>query len=115
MTSLVVDKNLKLGNFAVAFSDLTVQAPGLPIQLVRSYDSRDDRVGDFGPGWQLALSDVRVEKSAILGKFWEEVQQGSFAFPNYCIQTTRANTVTVTFPTGSSGNSGTVATNSRES
>jgi hypothetical protein len=38
--------------------------------VVRSYDSRDPRQGDFGQAWQLSLSDVRIEKSAVLGKFW---------------------------------------------
>ncbi|HMC68701.1 MAG TPA: DUF6531 domain-containing protein, partial [Mycobacteriales bacterium] len=98
--SVFVDKNLKIGTFAFAVTDLTVPVPGLPVQVIRSYDSRDSRDGDFGQGWSLSLSDVRLEKSAVLGKFWAERIEGSYAFPSYCLETTRPEVVTVTFPTG---------------
>src|SRR5438874_8470180 len=98
--SVFVDKNLKIGTFAFSLTDLSVPVPGLPVQVIRSYDSRDSRDGDFGHGWSLSLSDVRLEKSAVLGKFWAERIQGSYAFPSYCLETTRPEVVTVTFPTG---------------
>src|SRR5205085_2038096 len=77
--SVFVDKNLKIGTFAFAVTDLTVPVPGLPVQVIRSYDSRDSRDGDFGRGWSLSISDVRLEKTALLGKFWGERIQGSYA------------------------------------
>ena len=42
--SVVVDKQLKVGVFAVALTDLVLPAPALPIAVTRSYDTRD---GDF--------------------------------------------------------------------
>jgi choice-of-anchor A domain-containing protein/RHS repeat-associated protein len=98
--AVVVDKNQKVGNFAISFNDLTVGSPGLPITVKRSYDSKDARVGDFGRSWQLSLGNVRIEKSAVLGKFWEVAEQGSVFFPTYCLRTTRPTIVTATFPTG---------------
>jgi RHS repeat-associated protein len=95
--SAVVTGDLKLGNFSLSFSDLNVPVAGLPIQVTRTYDSRDPRTGDFGAGWQLGVSNVRVEKSVVLGANWDEsVTQGFL--PTYCIQPTRAPLVTVTFP-----------------
>src|SRR5256885_5235469 len=79
---------------------MTVPVPGLPVQVIRSYDSRDGRDGDFGHGWSLSLSDVRLEKTVVLGKFWGETIKGGYAFPSYCLDATRPNVVTVTFPTG---------------
>jgi len=96
---VVVQKNLKIGNVALAFTDATV-ALGLPITLVRSYDSRDTTQGDFGAGWNLSLRNVRVEKTVPIGKFWKETQEGYFAFPSYCLKPTKANVVSITFPNG---------------
>ena len=98
--SVIVDKNLKIGTFAFSVTDMTVPVPGLPVQVIRSYDSRDARDGDFGHGWSLSLSDVRLEKTVVLGKFWGERIKGGYAFPSYCLDATRPNVVTVTFPTG---------------
>ncbi|MDQ3907492.1 MAG: DUF6531 domain-containing protein, partial [Acidobacteriota bacterium] len=95
--SVVVDKNLKVGNFMLAFTDLTVPLPGLSIDVVRSYDSRDKRTGDFGAGWTLALRNVRVEKSRVLGRDWFETKSNTF-IPNYCLEAARPHIVTVTFP-----------------
>jgi hypothetical protein len=56
----------------LAFNDLSVSLAGLPIQVSRSYDSRDKRKGDFGVGWTLGIKNVRLEKSGIIGKAWVE-------------------------------------------
>ena len=96
---VVVHKNLKIGNVSLTFTDATIAA-GLPITLVRSYDSRDMAQGDFGAGWNLSLRNVRVEKTVPIGKFWQETQEGYVAFPSYCLKPTRANVVSITFPNG---------------
>jgi RHS repeat-associated protein len=98
--SVIVDKNLKIGTFAFSVTDMTVPVPGLPVQVIRSYDSRDTRDGDFGHGWSLSVSDVRLEKTAVLGKSWAERIEGDYRLPRYCLAPTRPDVVTVTFPTG---------------
>ena len=97
--SAVVEGELKLGNFSVAFTDLSVPVMGLPIDITRTYDSRDKRVGDFGHGWNLGVRNVRVEKSGRLGRFWEQTRS-SGPFPTYCVRTTKPTFVTITFPSG---------------
>jgi len=97
--SAVVRDNLKVGNFSVSFVDLEVPVAGLPIRVTRTYDSRDKGVGDFGFGWRLDLSTMRVGESRTPGLEWRgTASQG--AFPTYCIPETRPHVVTVTDPSG---------------
>ncbi|MEO8435564.1 MAG: PKD domain-containing protein [Pyrinomonadaceae bacterium] len=97
--SVVVDKNFKVGHFQIAFSDLNVPLAGLPIEVIRSYDSRDKRVGDFGVGWTLGLRSARVEKTGVLGFGWQAtVSSGSI--PTYCLEPSRPHKVAITFGDG---------------
>ncbi|HSS19125.1 MAG TPA: PKD domain-containing protein [Pyrinomonadaceae bacterium] len=97
--SVIVERNLKVGNFTVSFTDLTVPVAGVPMEVTRTYDTRDKRVGDFGFGWTLGLHNIRVEKSSVLGlKWYETVSQE--VFPNYCLEAVGSHVVTVTFPGG---------------
>ena len=97
--SVVVTQNQKVGNFTVSFNDLTVPVAGLPIQVVRTYDSRNKAVGDFGVGWKLDLSSVSVATNGALGDHWTGTVSGEF-FPNYCIQATTPHVVTISFSDG---------------
>ena len=67
--------------------------------MIRTYDSRDKRKGDFGVGWTLSLKNIRLEKSVELGRYWwESISPGTL--PSYCLQPTRPNIITITFPHG---------------
>ncbi len=88
-----------MGQLQLAFSDLNVPVAGLPIQVIRSYDSRDKRVGDFGVGWQLGLRSARVEKTGVLGLSWHQTVS-SGVIPTYCLEPSRPHKVTVTFGDG---------------
>ena len=96
---LVVDRNLKVGNFTLSFVDLSVPVAGLPIQINRTYDSRDKRVGDFGVGWTLDIKNIRLQKNRNLGRAWEMTSTGGL-LPTYCVDPVRARLVTITFPDG---------------
>jgi hypothetical protein len=51
-----------------AFTDVRVEAPGLPLLLTRSYDSRRrDILGDFGSGWSASGQDIAMRKNMVLG------------------------------------------------
>ena len=97
--SVVVDRNLKVGLFTVSFNDLSVPVAGLPIQVVRTYDSRRQQVGDFGVGWTLDLKTISLSTSVALGDQWNESSSGG-AFPNYCINATQPHVVTVSLTDG---------------
>ncbi len=98
--SVVVDGGMKLGHFSVAFKDLELSAGGLPIEAVRSYDSRDTREGDFGPGWGLAINGIRLQKNGDLSPDWEQVGDLAGMGTVYHIDPLRAHTITVTLPDG---------------
>ena len=63
---VIVDNPIKLGNVKFSQEDLNVTIGGVPIQMIRSYDSfkRNDK-GDFGYGWtyNLANMDIKLNES----------------------------------------------------
>ena len=74
---VVVQGNLKAGLFTVSFSDLTLGVGGVPLTVVRTYDSRKkDQPGDFGFGWTLGYQNVDLQRNRALGEQWEFYQQG---------------------------------------
>lgn len=97
--TIIVDRNMKVGHFTLAFNDLTIPVAGIPIQVTRTYDSRDKRVGDFGVGWTLDLRNIRLQKNRHLGRAWDQTSTGG-QLPSYCIGTTKPRIVTITFPDG---------------
>ncbi len=98
-TQVVVKENFKVGHFTVSFVDLEVPVAGIPIQVGRTYDSRDKRPGDFGPGWRLDVSNVRLEETGTAGVGWVGTT-GYGQFPTYCLQTQSPKVVAVTLPNG---------------
>jgi len=97
--TVMVDRNMKIGHFTLSFNDLTIPVAGIPIQVIRTYDSRDKRAGDFGVGWALNLKNIRLQKNRHLGRAWDQSSSGGL-FPTYCIDTARPRFITITFPDG---------------
>ena len=55
---------LKLGNFRLSFEDMTVPVAGIPITIVRTYDTlRADRDSDFGYGWRMEFRNTDLRTS----------------------------------------------------
>lgn len=97
--SVTVENNLKIGHFTVSFEDMNVPVAGIPIQIVRTYDSRDKRKGDFGYGWTMGVKNMRIEKNNVLGLKWYQTRSSTF-IPTYCVEPTRPHIVSVTMPSG---------------
>ncbi len=51
-----VNGGAKVGVVRLAFVDSVIPMAGIPIQVVRRYDSRDKTVGEFGYGWRLDIA-----------------------------------------------------------
>src|SRR5262249_29396853 len=83
-TTVFVQKNVKIGNLTLSFNDLAVPLPGLPIQIIRTYDSRDKKQGDFGFGWSLGAKNVRLQKNRNLGRNWVE-NVSTAGFSAFCL------------------------------
>ncbi|MGH7957643.1 MAG: Ig-like domain-containing protein, partial [Opitutaceae bacterium] len=99
--TVVVEGNMKVGAFTLAFEDLKVPLAGIPITVTRTYDSRDLRVGDFGPGWRLALNNIRVQKNRNLGaEWWQTPQSGELEIQFFDVLPLRERVVTVVLPDG---------------
>ncbi|HYI07797.1 MAG TPA: discoidin domain-containing protein [Thermoanaerobaculia bacterium] len=98
--SAVVEGQLKVGVFTLSFTDLNVPVAGLPIQVTRTYDSRDKRRGDFGIGWTLDVKSLRLEKSGVLGTGWYQKVIQHPLFPQYCLEPSVPRYVTITLPSG---------------
>jgi RHS repeat-associated protein len=97
--TVVVKGDMKVGNFTISFVDLEVPLAGVPIQITRTYDSRDKGRGDFGIGWRLELSNIRIGENAQAGANWMGTRSAG-AFPTYCLQEARPHRVTLTLPDG---------------
>jgi RHS repeat-associated protein len=64
---LSVAGELKLGNFRLSFTDLTIPVTGIPITLTRTYDTLTSNTrDDFGFGWRMEFRDTDLRTS--LGK-----------------------------------------------
>ncbi|GAB5562177.1 MAG: hypothetical protein SynsKO_38240 [Synoicihabitans sp.] len=98
--TVVVEGNMKIGNFSIAFEDLSVPTAGIPISVTRTYDSRDQRVGDFGPGWWMAIGNVRVQKNRNLGTAWWQTPQSGDGIQFYDVLPIVDRIITVTMPDG---------------
>ncbi|MGH7787861.1 MAG: RHS repeat-associated core domain-containing protein [Candidatus Binatia bacterium] len=86
----------KIGNFTIAFTDLSVALAGLPIEVVRTYDSRDARQGDFGVGWSLQVESLRLSANRLLGTGWQVVRPGV----TFGVRATHEHFVSLTLPNG---------------
>lgn len=98
-THLSVEGEQKVGNFTISFIDLDIPVAGIPIQVIRTYDSRDKRQGDFGVGWTLSIRQMEVQESGVMGEYWEQYSSGGL-FPHYCLRPVGDHTVSVTMPDG---------------
>ncbi|MHB8956341.1 MAG: putative Ig domain-containing protein [Pirellulaceae bacterium] len=53
--------DLKLGNFTLAFTDMSIPVSGIPLNVTRTYDTlQANESGDLGYGWSLAFRDTRL-------------------------------------------------------
>jgi RHS repeat-associated protein len=61
---LSIEGQAILGNFSLTFTDLAIPLAGIPIEIIRTYDTLDAaQQGDFGYGWQLGGYDPRVRET----------------------------------------------------
>ena len=99
--TVIVEGNQKVGNFTLSFKDLEVPVAGIPIQVTRTYDSRNKRVGDFGFGWTLDIKSVKVQENRVPGRLWNAEQEvGPLNIPRFCLRPARPHLVTLSFADG---------------
>ena len=102
--SVAVGSNQKVGNFSVTFLDFTMQLPGFNINILRTYDTRNQSMGDFGFGWTLSLKSVTASENRHVGDAtnrndWQQTQSGGI-FGSWCIGPLKPHILTITMPDG---------------
>ena len=97
--TVTVRGRAKPGAVHLAFRDLTVPVPGMPIDIVRVYDSLDTGVHEFGQGWSLSLNGARLQRNRNIGFGWTETASQT-AFPTFCLVSNNDRFVTISFPDG---------------
>ncbi len=67
---VTIDNALKIGQFSFSEQDLVIPVNGIPLTVVRTYNSFNLVQGDFGYNWTYALNDMDAvidEDRQILG------------------------------------------------
>jgi len=72
-----VDGEAKIGAFTVSFIDLDIPLAGIPILVIRTYDSRLTRRADFGVGWTLDFGFGSYENDPVPGSGWQILPGGN--------------------------------------
>jgi RHS repeat-associated protein len=100
-TTVAVLGNLKLGRYVTTYQDLSVPVNGFQMEVRRTYDSYDKRVGDFGIGWHVAVGYFRTSANRELGAGgWTEYSTSCFILTCWAYKTSTPHFVTVTWPDG---------------
>ncbi len=99
-TDVFVTGEMKLGDYQTTYLDMEASVVGFPVQLLRTYDTTDKRVGDFGVGWRLELSGPRATPNGRLGQSGWFTEAFGFPFTQQRFLTTIPHFVTVTSPGG---------------
>ncbi len=85
----------KYGVFSMTFADAVVPVAGMPVSVLRTYDSSARTTpGDFGYGWDLALQTLRLETDHDPGAKWSRENTGQY-LPNWKLVPDASHTVTV--------------------
>ncbi len=60
MVRFSLDTQLKIGQFSFSEQDLVIPVNGIPLTVIRTYNSLNTKQGDFGFNWTYALNDMDV-------------------------------------------------------
>ena len=72
--------NLKLGEFTLSFTDLSIPVAGIPITVSRTYDSFNaGRAVDFGYGWRMEFVDTQLRTTVATTGMEEDGIYNSFS------------------------------------
>ncbi len=100
---IFVDTDFKPGRYVLAETDARVSTPVGELALTRVYDTlAKDIDGDFGHGWRLATSTIRVQTNGPLGyRGWQKVECGDQMYwASQCFVTAKPHVVAITWPDG---------------
>ena len=86
----------------IGFTDITAKMGGSTVTVNRMYDSRNKQQGDFGIGWTLGISGMKLYETNDIANGYQMTQSGSLFSTAYQISETVSHDVTVTYGDGTS-------------
>ncbi len=91
---ILLNTQLKVGQFGFSEQDLAIPAGGLSLAVIRTYNSLNPDQGDFGYSWTYALNDLDVAL--------DETRQGTSDLDgkSFSLRTGGGRDVTLTLPDG---------------
>ena len=107
--AVLIDGNLKVGNFSITLEDLSIPVSGIPIRVTRTYDSRRRQENlDFGHGWSVGYQDVLISETSEPTQGWRqyssfelfEADDNRQVFEATCTAPFANKQVAVTLPNG---------------
>ncbi|MEM7392723.1 MAG: putative Ig domain-containing protein, partial [Verrucomicrobiota bacterium] len=58
---IALNSELKVGQFGFSQQDVTIPVNGIPLTVVRTYNSLNTSYGDFGFGWTYSINELEIE------------------------------------------------------
>lgn len=98
----VVEGNLKIGNMALSFEDISNAVGTLNVAVLRSYNSQDKTQGDFGYGWQMGIQSIKMYATGTLGEGWCQSISGSMLSTIYGMDETGYHDIVIAYGDGTS-------------
>lgn len=96
---VVIKGHQKIGYFTLSYTDMTIPIAGMPISVIRTYDSRDKSKGDFGVGWTLSTTTVKVQKPEVSAyNINQGISTGGGFGLAYYLAPQRSHNITITLP-----------------
>ncbi len=96
-----VEGQMKIGNYSIAFQDMDISAAGYPLTVIRNYDSRNkSRSGDFGYGWDMTLSSIKLSESCEPGLYWTQKTANSGFVTKYYFSEDKTHEISIDYGNG---------------
>ena len=91
---ILLNTQLKVGQFSFSQQDLVIPVGGIPLTIIRTYNSINPDKGDFGYSWTWALNDMDVS--------FDETRQDTIDLDgeSFSLRTGGGRDVTLTLPDG---------------
>lgn len=100
-TTVELTGNMKIGNFTLSFADLEFEVQGIPVTMIRTYDSRNkDKNGEFGYGWDLSYNTVKLDINSDQSENWTEKTSSSFFVTQFEIMETKQHKIKIDLSNG---------------
>lgn len=101
IVTVSVKGNLAIGNFSLDFSDMEFDVNGIPVRVLRSYDSRHINENSvFGYGWSMSYDNVNLSISCNQSENWEQAVSGGSFISSYYLSETKQHRVSVDLGNG---------------